>query len=145
MNEEIKDFHLPRWNELPNIDLYIDQLVSFLEQYLAGYIKNDREKDEKIRSLAFNHSAFTFDPRFLPWDGGRPGGLEIFIERKCGEERKNRHESKRLRQDQSDIRCHRKAAGRLPYPGHHNADCVPLGRAGAYPKGRARHSADKQP
>lgn len=48
MNEEIKDFHLPRWNELPNIDLYIDQLVSFLEQYLAGYIKNDREKDEKI-------------------------------------------------------------------------------------------------
>lgn len=48
MNEEIKDFHLPRWQELPNIDLYIDQLVSFLEQYLSGYIKNDREKDEKI-------------------------------------------------------------------------------------------------
>lgn len=48
MNKEIKDFHLPRWNELPNIDLYIDQLVSFLEQYLYGYIKNDNEKDEKI-------------------------------------------------------------------------------------------------
>lgn len=48
MNTEIKDFHLPRWNELPNIDLYIDQLVSFLEQYLFGYIKNDNEKEEKI-------------------------------------------------------------------------------------------------
>lgn len=48
MNKEIKDFHLPRWNELPNIDLYIDQLVSFLEQYLSGYIKNDNEKEEKI-------------------------------------------------------------------------------------------------
>ena len=48
MNKEIKDFHLPRWNELPSIDLYIDQLVSFLEQYLFGYIKNDNEKDEKI-------------------------------------------------------------------------------------------------
>ena len=48
MNTEIKDFHLPRWNELPNIDLYIDQLVSLLEQYLSGYIKNDNEKEEKI-------------------------------------------------------------------------------------------------
>lgn len=48
MDKEIKDFHLPRWNELPNIDLYIDQLVSFLEQYLSGYIKNDNEKEEKI-------------------------------------------------------------------------------------------------
>lgn len=48
MNKEIKDFHLPRWNELPSIDLYIDQLVSFLEQYLSGYIKNDNEKEEKI-------------------------------------------------------------------------------------------------
>lgn len=48
MNKEIKDFHLPRWNELPNIDLYIDQLVTLLEQYLSGYIKNDNEKDEKI-------------------------------------------------------------------------------------------------
>lgn len=48
MNTEIENFHLPRWNELPNIDLYIDQVVSLLEQYLTGYIKNDIEKDEKL-------------------------------------------------------------------------------------------------
>lgn len=48
MDKEIKDFHLPRWNELPNIDLYIDQLVCLLEEYLSGYIKNDNEKEEKI-------------------------------------------------------------------------------------------------
>ncbi|MCI8384449.1 MAG: DUF1836 domain-containing protein [Clostridia bacterium] len=48
MNEEIKNFHLPRWIELPTIDLYIDQLVCFLEQYLADYIKSDNEKEEKI-------------------------------------------------------------------------------------------------
>lgn len=48
MNTEIKDFHLPRWNELPNVDLYIDQLVTLLEYYLSGYIKNDNEKEEKI-------------------------------------------------------------------------------------------------
>ncbi len=48
MNEEINQFHLPRWKELPSIDLYIDQLVSLLEQYLSGYIKNDNEKEDKI-------------------------------------------------------------------------------------------------
>ena len=52
MNDEIENFHLPRWNELPNIDLYIDQLVSLLEQYLSNYIKNDNEKDEKLITKA---------------------------------------------------------------------------------------------
>ena len=48
MNTEIENFHLPRWSELPSIDLYIDQLVSLLEQYLSGYISSDNEKDDKI-------------------------------------------------------------------------------------------------
>ena len=48
MNKDINQFHLPRWNELPTIDLYIDQLVTLLEQYLSGYIKNDNEKDDKL-------------------------------------------------------------------------------------------------
>ena len=48
MNKEISNFHLPRWTELPNIDLYIDQLVSLLEQYLADYISSDNEKEDKI-------------------------------------------------------------------------------------------------
>ena len=48
MDKEISDFYLPRWKELPNIDLYIDQLVSLLEQYLFGYIKSDNEKEDKI-------------------------------------------------------------------------------------------------
>lgn len=40
-NEEINKFHLPRWEELPNIDLYIDQVVSLLESYLSNYINED--------------------------------------------------------------------------------------------------------
>lgn len=48
MDTEIENFHLPRWNELPTIDLYIDQVVSLLEQHLTGYIKNDNEKEEKL-------------------------------------------------------------------------------------------------
>lgn len=48
MYKEIKDFHLPRWNELPTIDLYIDQVVSLLEHYLSGYIKNENEKEDTL-------------------------------------------------------------------------------------------------
>lgn len=47
-DKEIANFHIPRWNELPSIDLYLDQLVCLLEQYLSNYIKSDNEKEEKI-------------------------------------------------------------------------------------------------
>ena len=35
--------HIPRWNELPEIDLYLDQVVTFIDKYLSNYIS---EKDE---------------------------------------------------------------------------------------------------
>ena len=40
---EIANFHIPRWNELPTIDLYLDQLVSLLDQYLSNYIISDSD------------------------------------------------------------------------------------------------------
>lgn len=46
--EDIKKFHLPRWDEIPNIDLYIDQVVSLLETYLSNYIKGENNKEDKI-------------------------------------------------------------------------------------------------
>ena len=33
--EDMLTFHLPRWHELPSIDLYMDQLISLIERYLA--------------------------------------------------------------------------------------------------------------
>ena len=46
-DKEITNFHIPRWKELPNIDLYSDQLVCLLEQYLSNYIKNENEKEKE--------------------------------------------------------------------------------------------------
>lgn len=46
--DTIAKFHIPRWEELPNISLYLDQLVTLLEDYLANYIKNDNDKENKI-------------------------------------------------------------------------------------------------
>ena len=39
------NFHIPRWSELPNLDLYLDQTVTLLDKYLKNYICN---KDENI-------------------------------------------------------------------------------------------------
>lgn len=33
--EKIIKTSLPRWNELPEIDLYLDQVVNYLEKYLG--------------------------------------------------------------------------------------------------------------
>jgi Domain of unknown function (DUF1836). len=35
ISEELLNFHCPRWLELPDIDLYMDQLVSILEKNLV--------------------------------------------------------------------------------------------------------------
>lgn len=32
--QDIKSLHLPRWNELPSLNLYMDQVVDYLEQTL---------------------------------------------------------------------------------------------------------------
>ena len=31
--EAILKFHMPRWNELPDKDLYLDQVVNYIEKY----------------------------------------------------------------------------------------------------------------
>lgn len=44
IEKEISEFHIPRWEEIPNIDLYLDQTVIILEKYLESYIDNKTEK-----------------------------------------------------------------------------------------------------
>lgn len=43
---DVNNFHIPRWNELPNIDLYMDQVLNYIESSLKDYIKV--ESDEKF-------------------------------------------------------------------------------------------------
>lgn len=43
--ELITKVHIPRWNELPEIDLYLDQVVNYIEKYIERYNAN---KDDKI-------------------------------------------------------------------------------------------------
>ena len=47
-NISIENFHIPRWNELPSVDLYLDQVVIFINSCLSPYIffNNDYKKGE---------------------------------------------------------------------------------------------------
>ena len=48
----IDKFHIPRWNELPNIDLYLDQVVNLINSTLSPYIfLNNDEKKENVQVL----------------------------------------------------------------------------------------------
>lgn len=46
-NFNINEFHIPRWNELPNVDLYLDQVVNLINSTLSPYffLNNDKKKD----------------------------------------------------------------------------------------------------
>lgn len=35
-----KEFHIPRWHELPSIDLYMDQVVSFIDSSLGPFFSS---------------------------------------------------------------------------------------------------------
>lgn len=50
-NEEMKEwcsqlesFHLPRWNELPELDLYMDQVITLIERYIGLFFVDKQEK-----------------------------------------------------------------------------------------------------
>ncbi len=36
-NEDISKYHIPRWEELPDIDLYMDQVVTFIEKHICVF------------------------------------------------------------------------------------------------------------
>ena len=45
MTETTLNFHIPHWEELPNIELYSDQVIKYLEDYLEPF---HTDKSEKI-------------------------------------------------------------------------------------------------
>lgn len=48
-HNSIKNFHIPRWKELPSIELYLDQVVKLVNNCLTPYINptsNPNSKDD---------------------------------------------------------------------------------------------------
>ena len=57
MNEwcrQLEHLHLPRWNELPELDLYMDQVVTLIERHL-GLFFADRQEKMLTKSMVNNY------------------------------------------------------------------------------------------
>ena len=44
MTNKFQDFHMPRYDEIPDIDLYMDQLLAYIEKILAPLFEHTNEK-----------------------------------------------------------------------------------------------------
>ena len=43
-NEDISKYHIPRWEELPDIELYMDQVISFIEKNIRIFSDEPNKK-----------------------------------------------------------------------------------------------------
>ena len=41
-SESLNSFHLPRWEELPTLELYMDQVITLIDQYLSPVIQSEK-------------------------------------------------------------------------------------------------------
>ncbi len=54
--DELQQYHLPRWNELPDIELYMDQVITLIERYLSPLVDElGEDKNKVITSAMINN------------------------------------------------------------------------------------------
>lgn len=47
--------HIPRWNELPNVDLYLDQVVTFINSSLSEILNSSKEENQILTKTMINN------------------------------------------------------------------------------------------
>lgn len=53
--KDIANFHIPRWEELPSLDLYVDQVICFLDEALSKYVSKEKEGHVITKSMINNY------------------------------------------------------------------------------------------
>ena len=55
----LENVHLPKWNELPNVDLYLDQIVTFINTSLSEFLflcsSNDKKENQILTKTMINN------------------------------------------------------------------------------------------
>ena len=46
MRKENIKLHIPRWKELPNVDLYLDQVVTLVNETLSSFLSNPNSEED---------------------------------------------------------------------------------------------------
>ncbi|SFH67265.1 DUF1836 domain-containing protein [Pisciglobus halotolerans] len=60
--EEIMQYHFPRWEDLPDIDLYMDQVLTLIDKYLHIFQTNE-EKNILTSSMINNYVKLKMIPK----------------------------------------------------------------------------------
>lgn len=50
--QELQHYHLPRWEELPDIELYMDQIITLIERYLFPLVTQAEDDKNKVITAA---------------------------------------------------------------------------------------------
>ena len=45
MSNKLIKLHIPRWKELPNVDLYLDQVVTLVNETLSSFLSNTSSEE----------------------------------------------------------------------------------------------------
>ena len=53
--EKIQTLHIPRWEELPSIDLYLDQVVTLIDKFLLPYLGNEDDSILITKTMINNY------------------------------------------------------------------------------------------
>ena len=61
-SEKMKNHSLPHWNDLPEIDLYMDQVIALMEKYLSDLISEDDENKLITPSMINNYVKLNIIP-----------------------------------------------------------------------------------
>lgn len=51
--EDLKELRLPRWEELPELELYMDQVITLVDRYLSPLMED--EKHQLLSSAMVNN------------------------------------------------------------------------------------------
>ena len=62
-SETLFTFHLPRWEELPAFDLYMDQVITLLETYLRPLLGDVREETILTSAMINNYVKLKLIPK----------------------------------------------------------------------------------
>ena len=54
-----ENVHIPKWNELPNVDLYLDQVVTYINSSLSEFLfinsNNDKKENQILTKTMINN------------------------------------------------------------------------------------------
>ena len=55
VNFDVTSFHIPRWNELPELDLYMDQVTTLMDKKLRSVTRYPQEDKILTKTMINNY------------------------------------------------------------------------------------------